>query len=245
MMCCDKEFVATARKHSSVFSPSSSTLIHRVVPVFSRTKLVACMGDILWPDYMLASWQPEENFARNKEPEHQWEQKKEVLYWRGSATGGNLKPHTWRYHHRVQLYMWTLNDSRYVLLVLFSSSWTLRYDTGIVAVGNCAGYACQEMRRIIPKNTARSFSDVWKYKYVLDMDGHSYSQRLKSLFISNSLTFKMNTLFPEFWSFWFEPWKHYIPVDLLNYKTYVRLRHHTFLTQPSFCLTAMIASLMT
>src|SRR5690348_12239012 len=99
MLCGDKEFVRTARRHSSVFSPSSSTLIHRRVPVFSRTKLVQCMGDIMWPDYLVVGWDHEPMLILNSEPEHEWDKKTDILYWRGSGSGGNLKPHTWRYHH--------------------------------------------------------------------------------------------------------------------------------------------------
>ena len=50
------------------------------------------------------------------------------------------------------------------------------------------------------------------------MDGNSFSQSTKSMLLSNSLLFKMNTLFPEFWYGWMKPWEHFVPVDFLNYE---------------------------
>lgn len=72
-------------------------------------------------------------------------------------------------------------------------------DVGLTAVVQCDGDACQQMRAVLPKITPDPFERAWSFKYNLDMDGNSYSQRLKSLLASNSLLFKHRPLFPEFW----------------------------------------------
>jgi len=199
---CDapEGYLDIVRKHSAVFSPVSSELIHRLVPILSRTKLVHCMSDILFPDYMFLYWNPMEIIENNEL--NPWSDKKDILYWRGSATGGIMKTHNWRNFHRVQFVMNTYNRSE--------------FDTGITAVPHLQGYADVEVHQIIPATGNRPFSDNWKYKYIMDMDGNTYTQSFKQFMLANSLLFKMNPLFPEYWSYWVKPWTHYIPVDLLS-----------------------------
>ncbi|KAJ4490091.1 hypothetical protein J3R30DRAFT_30636 [Lentinula aciculospora] len=52
----------------------------------------------------------------------------------------------------------------------------------------------------------------WQYKYLLDLDGMSYSGRFMSFLASDSVPIK-STVYEEFFSEWIEPWVHYIPLS--------------------------------
>jgi hypothetical protein len=45
----------------------------------------------------------------------------------------------------------------------------------------------------------------WSYKYLLDLDGMSYSGRFFALLASGSVPLK-STIYEEFWTDWIEPW---------------------------------------
>ncbi|KAJ3730871.1 glycosyltransferase family 90 protein [Lentinula guzmanii] len=52
----------------------------------------------------------------------------------------------------------------------------------------------------------------WKYKYLLDLDGMSYSGRFMAFLASDSVPVK-STVYEEFYGEWIEPWLHYIPLS--------------------------------
>ncbi|KAJ3911226.1 hypothetical protein F5877DRAFT_21390, partial [Lentinula edodes] len=56
-----------------------------------------------------------------------------------------------------------------------------------------------------------SLGNHWQYKYLLDLDGMSYSGRFMSFLSSHSVPIK-STVYEEFFSKWIEPWLHYIPL---------------------------------
>ncbi|KAJ3787388.1 hypothetical protein GGU10DRAFT_426870 [Lentinula aff. detonsa] len=57
-----------------------------------------------------------------------------------------------------------------------------------------------------------ALGDHWQYKYLLDLDGMSYSGRFMSFLASDSVPIK-STVYEEFFSEWIEPWLHYIPLS--------------------------------
>ncbi|KAJ3736583.1 capsular associated protein [Lentinula guzmanii] len=57
-----------------------------------------------------------------------------------------------------------------------------------------------------------ALGDHWQYKYLLDLDGMSYSGRFMSFLASDSVPIK-STVYEEFFSEWIEPWLHYVPLS--------------------------------
>jgi hypothetical protein len=55
--------------------------------------------------------------------------------------------------------------------------------------------------------------DLWKWKYLLDIDGHGLSGRFYPMMKSKSLVFKC-AMFREWHDEWLWPWVHYIPLGL-------------------------------
>jgi len=52
----------------------------------------------------------------------------------------------------------------------------------------------------------------WSYKYLIDMDGMSYSGRFLAFLASDSVPLK-STVYEEFFSDWIQPWVHFIPLS--------------------------------
>jgi hypothetical protein len=52
---------------------------------------------------------------------------------------------------------------------------------------------------------AASLGEHWSYKYVLDLDGNSYSARFMAFLASDSAVVK-STVYQEYFSDWIQPW---------------------------------------
>lgn len=57
-----------------------------------------------------------------------------------------------------------------------------------------------------------SLPDHTKYKYLLDIEGNSYSARLKFLFFSQRVLFIQDRTWKEYYHYKLKPYEHYIPV---------------------------------
>jgi hypothetical protein len=100
------------------------------------------------------------------------------------------------------------------------------------AAGHCKK-DCDRDRVIAEYNITGPFSsrkDTMEYKYVLDIDGNTFSGRFLNLLKSGSLVFKVHTrsqylleqtyifvglqstVFEEYFNDWIRPYEHYIPV---------------------------------
>ena len=64
--------------------------------------------------------------------------------------------------------------------------------------------------------TMISFLDMKKYKYLIDLPGHTYSTKLYSFLHMRRVIFRVEGVNREhefYWEKWLEPWVHYIPVS--------------------------------
>jgi hypothetical protein len=57
----------------------------------------------------------------------------------------------------------------------------------------------------LPVKDAVPLGELWRYKYVLDLDGMAYSARFMAALASDSVPVK-STVYREFWEDWIEPW---------------------------------------
>lgn len=68
------------------------------------------------------------------------------------------------------------------------------------------------MRSEITLGKSVRFEDHWRYQYLLDMEGNTYSQRFRSLLLTGSPVLKLDPWFDEFFYPLLVPWEHFIPV---------------------------------
>ncbi|KAJ7634484.1 glycosyl transferase family 90-domain-containing protein [Roridomyces roridus] len=196
-------FTDTANDDSGFFissSPGYFTL--DLYPVLSVTKVSPCFADILFPSeyyYDKAAASPKFPFPNNIA----WEDKKPQIYWRGTSTGGQIVGQNYRQFMRFRLVdvarahpdLVDAQITRFADLLCFSEDGCDR--DAIINEYNMTGG--------MPQETS------YKYKYLLDVDGMTYSGRYLGLLRTGSLVFKA-TVFEEYFNDWLRPYEHYIPV---------------------------------
>ncbi|KAI0031776.1 hypothetical protein K488DRAFT_78886 [Vararia minispora EC-137] len=159
-----------------------------------------------------------------------WEQKSDRIFFRGATTGGGSSPPGFspEYQRHRFVRMATADDesnrtlvfadppgsSRYVFAKLPARLLQPTLDAAFVASVdhlNYPGGLEQEMRdhRF---DDAVLLRDHWAHKYVLDLDGASYSGKFFAYLESDSAVLKAS-VYEEFYSDWIQPWLHYIPLS--------------------------------
>ncbi|KAK9461102.1 uncharacterized protein V1516DRAFT_624270 [Lipomyces oligophaga] len=87
-------------------------------------------------------------------------------------------------------------------------------DTRFSDFTQCDETDCDQQRAYFGPPAQRvNFQETWKYKFLLDMDGNSFSTRLYPFLKSKSLVIKQ-TLFREWHDERLVPWVHYVPLSL-------------------------------
>nr|GAT55258.1 predicted protein [Mycena chlorophos] len=210
-------FTGAANDASAFLMYASSTdFTTALMPVMSVTKIPPCFSDILVPSPYYYSdtefathWQFPDNVT--------WEDKEDKLYWRGSSTGGHISGDNYKHFPRFRLIDISRTERGSPVMDVALSAfhtylcgWECNYGK-IIKEYPAAGAGSEHKR---PPE------EVYKYKYLMDVDGNSFSGRYFGLLKSGSLVFK-STVFTEPFSEWLQPFEHYIPVlpdlsDLLD-----------------------------
>jgi len=158
----------------------------------------------------------------NPDLEPPWEHKEDVLYWSGSSTGMHATTENWRTGHRQRLATdLSLSSSGHrnvTLLELGDYGWTPQsvgfarlshlFDVSIRGIVQCDEPAYAAMSAAFPSSVNDPASKAFEHKFVLDIDGNTWSGRYHRLLRSRSCVFKM-TIFREAQDAHLEPWVHY------------------------------------
>ncbi|KAJ7065465.1 glycosyl transferase family 90-domain-containing protein [Mycena amicta] len=201
-----------------LLSASSAEFTTDLVPVLSMTKLAdgasaagqpggghTCFADIVMPGefyYRNSWWAGKFEYANNV----LWEDKKDVLYWRGKSNGGHIRHSNHKSFPRFRLIDLARQPEvkQKGLLDVRITEWHEWHCTD-----NCDADAIKSEYNITGDKEPRE--DAYKYKYLLDVDGNSFSGRYLGLLRSGSLVFK-STAFAEFFTPWLVPYEHFVPV---------------------------------
>lgn len=220
--------------HGLLYSASSITASHTLVPIFGECK-VNVNSDILFPANMY--YRHDERYDYSDLEDVPWEQKDDTMIWRGVTSGGVQIKENWETMHRqrlVRLLNGTFQaENKSEVRILTQSPAT----TALTEVG---GY--EPTRKFNPEAFAKKHTDVgfveswgcvpncsfyndvfsWKpqttlttqfrSKYLIDVDGHSFSGRWHAFLQSQSLGFKA-TIFREWHDSRLFAWRHFVPVD--------------------------------
>ncbi|KAI9206140.1 glycosyl transferase family 90-domain-containing protein [Polychytrium aggregatum] len=181
--------------HGFTINPDTRVYTESLVPIISNTKLRHCFADIVVPSnyYITSSLD-----TQSEVDTIPWSEKIPMMFWRGSTTGGSPVNLGYAFYHRHRLVKLATNDSH--------------MDIAFTDLVQC-GYFCEHMRLNYPLAPSVPFSNNFKYKYLIDIDGNTFSQRYMPFLQSNSLVFKM-TIFQEYFDGWLEPFVHYIPINV-------------------------------
>ncbi|KAH0565848.1 hypothetical protein GP486_000745, partial [Trichoglossum hirsutum] len=218
-ICSKPEYATT---HGFFASPDSFLFTNTLVPIFSQSKL-SSFQDILYPSpyysegYDLGRYVEEEDVN--------WEEKHNELYWAGSTTGGHSHEGNWRYQHRQRLVDFVNKKDQDIMLLNETrpGKWVTYHDVmgtmsqlfnvKFTAVLQCDAVDCIEQKAHFHVDDRVEMSQAYGSKFVLDLDGNSFSGRFYRLLGSKCAVLKQ-TIFREWHDDWIVPWVHYIPVSM-------------------------------
>lgn len=223
--------------HGSFIEPLSILTTHDAFPLFGGSKL-PMNNEILIPPAM--NW-ADDNIYTSGETEHgdeDWESKQDVFHWRGSATGGRNRENNWTGFHRHRLIamlnktsVQAAEPSRHFVNFRLPD-----YDYYHLTSGNegrlpelLGKYADTGFVHLIcfpPTDTpycphtdpyftpilGMPMKEEYSYKYLLDLDGNSFSGRYRSFIGSTSLPIK-SAIYKEWHDSRLIPWAHFVPMD--------------------------------
>ncbi|EPS41524.1 hypothetical protein H072_4583 [Dactylellina haptotyla CBS 200.50] len=223
-------------RHGFFQRPNAYHVSHNLFPVFSQSK-VSCYNDLIYP----SPWYWAGKVSYDEDKDVSWGKKKDLLYWRGSTTGGFSRNGGWRQQHRQrvvshlngfnetsQIFELENNDQKTIWRVKTDkrSNFKSSIDVKFSHIGQCDEKDCDEQREFFKPSDMVDQQDAWGYKYLLDMDGNAFSGRFYAFLLSNSAVFKM-ALFREWHEEWLVPWVHYIPLSLDMSESIETLRYFT------------------
>lgn len=160
-----------------------------------------------------------------------WEKKDDKIFFRGANTGGGSSPRGYspyyQRHRFVQLANATSETNRTIAFADPPSSTNFVYASVPIASLNReimdVAFVSSIDHDIYPGgldqqvrdyrfDDAAVLSDHWAHKYLLDLDGMSYSGKFFAFLGSDSAVIKSG-VYQEFFSDWIQPWLHYIPLS--------------------------------
>lgn len=207
--------------HALISSPSTFSYTQSLVPILSFGRMTA-FRDILipCPCYAAHPLLQEDSVA--------FSEKKPMVYWRGSTTGGEASRFTWKHGHRERFVAFVqslqntanvLDTGRFFGLktddVNEQRTRVLR-DAFDVHVGNyiqCDAESCKDMERVLGPSDAEPEDTASDHQFLYDIDGNSMSTRFYRLLSRQAVVLKQ-TWFQEWHDERLVPWAHYIPVSM-------------------------------
>lgn len=214
-------------KHGFLYSSSTVIATKRLVPVFGECK-VNVNSDILFPANMY--WKHDERYDYDATHDLDWSKKQESTVWRGVTSGGVQLEDNWQRMHRQRLVM-LLNSTemqektvrilteqpeqkgeyenfRQFKPSMFAEKYT---DVGFVQTWGCVPN-CDFYNDVWTLKPQITLSEQFKYRYLIDVDGHSFSGRWRAFLESKSLGIKA-TIFREWHDSRLFAWRHFVPMD--------------------------------
>ncbi|KAH0548054.1 hypothetical protein GP486_008204 [Trichoglossum hirsutum] len=220
--------------HGALIEPCSVSSATHLFPLFGGSKL-ATNNEILLPAPKY--WDNDPRFLAGG-PNKPWGKKNNRIIWRGIASGGRNTAVNWRAFHRHRFVAmtnatqvrqaenweeaplnWARPPSNYSVKALDDnrlSDWLEEsVDAGFIGLscfpeepdGECSYTG--KWFKIVPEI---EMSEQYNNKYLVDVDGNSFSGRYRAFLMSNSLPIKA-TLFREWHDSRLIAWKHFVPMD--------------------------------
>lgn len=198
--------------HGFLVSPGAWAVTQRAMPIFSQAR-VSGFNDVLVP----SPWHFADKVVVNETQDVEWAAKKDVVFWRGSASDGLAEAGRWPAFMRARL----VN-----LAKGFHARWATTADAPAIDVSfsgefaHCDRADCRAMAATFygaspglepPPRT--DFQEHWAFRHLIDVDGAGFSGRFLPFLRSKSTVYRA-TLFRTWYDERVFPWKHYVPLDV-------------------------------
>ncbi|KAJ3224314.1 hypothetical protein HDU81_008635 [Chytriomyces hyalinus] len=185
------------------------------IPVFSQCT-TACHSDVPIP--LKYHVETARNPPRDVVP---WKEKRDVVFWRGSTTGGRyIVGAPWRMYHRTRLVQWGVQFGRRYVNSTFDASREevprgvkVAVDVGFHVFTQQDAVTEGELMKEYGVKGYVSLERSLRFKYLVVVDGYAWPSRLQQYLASNSVVL-YNGIFLDFFSARLKPWVHYVPFRL-------------------------------
>ncbi|SZF02480.1 unnamed protein product [Blumeria hordei] len=239
---------ALSKNHGFLFAPSTIWATRKLLPIFGESK-VSTNSDILFPANMY--YRNDVRYTYDSQFDFNWDYKNDSLIWRGVTSGGAGTADNWREMHRQRLVLMTnatvmadkeikimksdgIGDNSTFLDWSYSnaSGWikdhtNVGFTGSIACVPNCEFY-----EDFLSYKPTMTLSQQFVSKYLVDVDGHSFSGRWRAFLQSKSLGIK-STIFREWHDSRLFAWRHFVPLDGRYSELYSLLTYFIGLGSPS------------
>lgn len=214
----------------SVLSPSAMFATRQLSPVFSQGRITG-FSDILMP----SPWNFDERSSYDDAEDMDWSAKTNSIFWRGGSTDGYAAEGSWTGFTRVRFGQEAYNKAKDLnqrgpgpgklgVNVSFSGEMTRCHNSdcraelqtfnvwATAADGKGTNHEGQttsasHLPSVVP------FSEHWRFRHLIDMDGAGFSGRFLPFLHSRSLVYRA-ALYRTWMDERVHAWQHYIPVDV-------------------------------
>ncbi|KAK0610388.1 hypothetical protein B0T17DRAFT_464843, partial [Bombardia bombarda] len=217
--------------------PLSVSATSTLFPMFGGSKL-AVNNEILLPAPMY--WNEEERFTGKSDSGVPWADKQDKVVWRGVATGGKNRENNWKAFQRHRFV--AMNNGTKLARAEDWAELPVNFAMPTSAYGLKAqeegklgqwvegwadvkfidlmcehkqedgGVGCNYTAPHYEVSNGVSMAQQFKYKYLPDIDGNSFSGRYLGFLRSTSLPIKA-TMWREWHDSRLVAWKHFVPMD--------------------------------
>jgi hypothetical protein len=219
--------------HGSFVKPLSLSTTQELIPIFGGSKLPV-NNDILIPGAMYLTG--DESYSGGEDQHGPgWYWKKNGIVWRGVASGGKVKDYNWHRFHRhrlVQMLNGTAvdiaekNGGKAATFDLPNTAvyggvhlrgqtlgkWLKKFATAGFISRQCQVEECPYLDPYFKEVSSMPMKDQYKYKFLPDVDGNSFSARFRGFMRSTSTPLKA-TIYAEWHDDRLSPWVHFVPLD--------------------------------
>ena len=234
-------------KHGFLFASSTVVASKLLLPIFGECK-VNVNNDILFPANMY--YKNDDRYAYDPTFDYDWDDKDDSMIWRGVTSGGTNTADNWRDMHRQRLVLMSngsvmankevrimvedvAHKGFYNTFVHFNASQfaSEHTDVGFTEPSACVP-DCGFYDGVWTYKNLTTLSRQFQSKYVVDVDGHSFSGRWHAFLQSKSLGIK-STIFREWHDSRLFAWRHFVPLDNRYDDLYSILTYFIGLGNPS------------
>jgi hypothetical protein len=231
---CDKPYLRGL--HGTFVEPVSVSTSHQLIPLFGGSKL-PINNEILLPPATYLN--PDPLYSGGDVHGATWDSKKDSVLWRGVASGGRNKVENWIHfqrHRFVQMLNGTcvlqaeqtriraetfdlpfwddfsLKAIRNGYLGEWLSDFTDVAFIDLLCFPGGHGRNCPYTDPFFEPKDGILMTEMYKHKYLPDIDGNSFSGRYRAFLRSTSLPIKA-TIYHEWHDDRLFPWMHFVPMD--------------------------------
>lgn len=219
--------------HGSFIEPVSIKSTKELIPIFGGSKIHNMNNDILIPGAMYTTDDP--MYSGGKEHGPRWERKLTGIVWRGVASGGRNRAGSWSHFHRHRL-VEMLNattvarmEREHARAATFEMPPASIYSFPRRKKGQLAGWLdeiadagftellchprddCSYVEPYLSPVPGMPMAEQYRYKFMPDVDGNSFSARFRGFMRSTSMPIKA-TVYAEWHDDRLQPWVHFVPM---------------------------------